>query len=573
MRSYIECLGAYCYHEMVPMQDGAEICCLIAKPEKEGKFPTVINQSGYHFPTEKYDSDYFSAALLFMSAENLTPYLQNGYAVVIIQSRGTGNSPWPEWMPYEYETRDKLEVNEWIRRQDFYNGELFFVGGSYMGFTSACGLAGDHHDVKAISMAVPVGRRYDCWYHKGFVNVGCMCNWQMVYERPMGQNREAHFMGITFGAAYEPTLNRFNKFPYTSWPLGLYYKPDKYWNDILTHPEDGVWWRKESYGHEIYHALENIDVPLLLGDDFYDIFFDNSYKLWTELPENIREKSAFIANQYGHGGYAGVWPWEGKNTLDQFSARTAEFFNCVRRGEVPTSFQLGAINFTPPADGHKVYVEKGILHNGSTEHTLILNNRTLDTVSHGCSPITYTYNPHDPAEFVGSNITGNSSYYNYGGLGLEKGPNWRQDVLSFVSEPFTESQYIKGAFDADIMVSSNCEDTCFIIRFNVVKNGLCYNMREDITSLSHEFGTYLPGEKVRVHFETSPIVLKLEAGDSLRVDISSSASRMYSVHTNVAGNQYEITEPKIAQNTVYGGESSIHFYTEKDLDKLYAHDL
>lgn len=98
-------------------------------------------------------------------------------------------------------------------------------------------------------------------------------------------------------------------------------------------------------------------------------------------------------------------------------------------------------------------------------------------------------------------------------------------------------------------------------------------MREDITSLSHEFGSYTPGEKVIVHFETSPMLMKLEPGDVLRVDISSSASRMYSLHTNVTGNQWEIAEPKIARNTVYCGESKVQFSTEKNLDNLFSHML
>ena len=37
---------------------------------------------------------------------------------------------------------------------------------------------------------------------------------------------------------------------------------------------------------------------------------------------------------------------------------------------------------------------------------------------------------------------------------------------------------------------------------------------------------------------------------------------MYSLHTNVKGNQWEIAEPKIANNTVYTGISSITRITE-----------
>ena len=111
-------------------------------------------------------------------------------------------------------------------------------------------------------------------------------------------------------------------------------------------------------------------------------------------------------------------------------------------------------------------------------------------------------------------------------------------------------------------VSSDCEDTSFIVRIDVVKNGVAYNLREDITSLSYQLGDYTPGEKVTLHFETGSVVCQLNPGDYIRVDISSSAEGMYSLHTNVKGNQWEIAEPKIANNTVYTGISSITYYTE-----------
>ena len=148
------------------------------------------------------------------------------------------------------------------------------------------------------------------------------------------------------------------------------------------------------------------------------------------------------------------------------------------------------------------------------------------------------------------------------GLGVDAEPNSRQDILRFVSAPVEEKTFIKGILTADVAVSSDCEDTSFIVRIDVVKNGVAYNLREDITSLSYQLGDYTPGEKVTLHFETGSVVCQLNPGDSIRVDISSSAEGMYSLHTNVKGNQWEIAEPKIANTTVYTGISPITYYTE-----------
>ena len=56
-REYIECSGGYAYTEFVPMDDGAEICLLIVKPEKEGQFPTVITQNCYQAATEEFNAE------------------------------------------------------------------------------------------------------------------------------------------------------------------------------------------------------------------------------------------------------------------------------------------------------------------------------------------------------------------------------------------------------------------------------------------------------------------------------------------------------------------------------------
>ncbi len=64
-----------------------------------------------------------------------------------------------------------------------------------------------------------------------------------------------------------------------------------------------------------------------------------------------------------------------------------------------------------------------------------------------------------------------------------------------VSEPAAtaeEKTFIKGILTADVAVSSDCEDTSFIVRIDVVKNGVAYNPREDITSLSYQLGDYTP---------------------------------------------------------------------------------
>lgn len=553
-REYIECSGGYAYTEFVPMDDGAEICLLIVKPEPEGEFPTVITQNCYQAATEEFSAEYIEKCVADSSA-----FVEAGYAFVMMQSRGTGNSEYESFLPYIHDTDDKLEVLDWIRAQDFYDGEIFCNGLSYMGFTSMASLYAPHDDILAVSMQCPVSTRYDAWYQNGFVKLGLMGYWQGRFHRPVGVNPSEAWANVG-------GMELYNTFPYINWPVELYGEQESYWTGILTHTEDDDWWHTEAAGSYIYDAIDAIDVPVLLFDNFYDIFYEDSMTFWNGFSDEQKAQSAFVVSQFGHT-YSGYEDWPlniGDSLTPTYNADyVVDFFDSVREGTEPTKVELGKVTYYP-VDGEQWYSEGATITNGTTENVLYLNSEsTLGINGEAEAALTYVYDPTDPALFTASDENGGNGSNGYLGLGADAEPNSRQDILSFVSAPVEEKTFIKGVLTADVAVSSDCEDTCFIVRIDVVKNGVAYNLREDITSLSYQIGDYTPGEKVTLHFETGSVVCQLNPGDYIRVDISSSAEGMYSLHTNVKGNQWEIAEPKIANNTVYTGISSITYYTDK----------
>lgn len=552
-REYVECSGGYASAEFVTMEDGVDICCLVVRPEKEGQFPTVVTQSCYQAPTEEFTAEYIDGCVGTSSE-----FVEAGYTFVNIQTRGTGNSPFESYLAYIHDTDDEIQVLDWVREQDFYNGEIFCDGMSYMGFMAMSHLSAPHDDVKAISMQCPVNARYDAWYQNGFMKIGLMGYWQAWMHRPAGHDSTA--LGNTMD------MSLFNTFPYIDWPLTMYGQEDDYWAGIITHPEDGEWWRTEAAGGYIYDVIASLDVPVLLYENFYDIFFEDNCAMWDGFSAEQKAQSAFLVDQFGHATpyrYSDSGPfYDAETLLTNYSTDyVVDFFESVRNGTAPKNVKLGSVTYHP-VDGDAWYVEEGSLTDGTEEHILYLNSGTLDKEAKAETAITYTYDPNDPAEFMASDENGGNGTNGYGGIGTEPEPGARQDVITFLGEAVEEETFIKGKLSADLTVSSDCEDTCFFVRIDMVKDGVAYNLREDITSLSHQLGSYTPGEKVTLHFETGPVVCRLNPGDSLRVDVTSSAKGMYSIHTNVAGNQWEIAEPVTAQNTVYTGSSSIRYFTE-----------
>jgi len=56
----------------------------------------------------------------------------NGYAYVIQDCRGRWDSD-GEYYPFHPEGRDGYDTQEWIGRQEWNNGKIGMVGGSYVG--------------------------------------------------------------------------------------------------------------------------------------------------------------------------------------------------------------------------------------------------------------------------------------------------------------------------------------------------------------------------------------------------------------------------------------------------------
>ena len=148
---------------------------------------------------------------------------------------------------------------------------------------------------------------------------------------------------------------------------------------------------------------------------------------------------------------------------------------------------------------------------------------------------------------------------------------YRDDVISFLSDPLTEDLTIAGKISADLYVSTDVDDTCFTYKVSeVAPDGTTYNIRSGITTLAYrndslgDRQSYTPNDLVEITIETLPITWNVKAGNSIRVDITSSNFPEYSIHSNYAGIWSEQTQTRVADQTIYIGPdhpSSISFPT------------
>lgn len=267
------------------------------------------------------------------------------------------------------------------------------------------------------------------------------------------------------------------------------------------------------------------------------------------------------------------WPFEMEGSCYwQFRPNPAlDWFNHIEYGKPLDFIQEGKIMYFPQRAQNTWYVEDEFT-DGEDEQTLYLNaDRTLAPDATDAQEVTYAYDPYNPAEFTGmhcmfhpwwsSQIEGAMNL----GVALkfhdQNSPDFRFDVKSFVSEPLAADTNLKGAISADLCVKSDCEDTCFYLRMYVIHDGVTYAVREDIDSICHQYPDYVPGEEVVLHYDIPRIAWNMDAGDQIRIDVSSSCYPMYAPHTNVKGLQCDVEKPVVARNTLVMGKSSITFHT------------
>ncbi len=129
-------------------------------------------------------------------------------------------------------------------------------------------------------------------------------------------------------------------------------------------------------------------------------------------------------------------------------------------------------------------------------------------------------------------------------------------ICSFVSEPFSADESFFGNIEWHMTVSSDCEESDFFIRIFLEENGEAYNLTETITSINHIKKDYKPFEKLTIDLKTPPIGFTIKKGNKIRVDISSDGG-IFVPNANVRGHFAEITETKVAHNTVFFDNSYI----------------
>jgi uncharacterized protein len=148
--------------QFITMPDGTKLAAYVYLPAGvdgkavSGSFPTVLIQTAYNGGLGGVVDDYI---------------VEHGYATVVVDVRGTGQSEgsWQAFGPVEQ--NDYGQVVDWVTQQSFCNGSVALYGASYLGITAILTAAQNHPAVKAAFPEIPIGDGYrDTVFTGGQVN-------------------------------------------------------------------------------------------------------------------------------------------------------------------------------------------------------------------------------------------------------------------------------------------------------------------------------------------------------------------------------------------------------------------
>ena len=512
------------YHWLKVSGD-AELFTMVFKPSATGKFPVVVTRTPY----DSFDENRDPKSLVSDFLEYFSEWLDRGYCLVYQHTRGKGGST-GEFIPYINEQSDGHELLNWIRKQDFYNGEIYFSGLSYLCsvFLSMTPYA---DDIKGAIFKVQDSERYRIFYRNGN-----LINKKWYFEHYKSKQ-------IT-NKNYE---NISETLPYCNAPLKAFGEHAEVYEEIIKNPDPNAeFWKTHEGGSDARGCTDNVQFPILFTTGFYDFYTGGIFDMWNSMSAESKKRSAFIVSPYDHNDRAreGL-EFPDAHIQEHFGKHfEIDWFDFIRNKKESFDAPLGKVTY------YRIFENKW-----HSEDFCDAENQIRIPLGNGEK--TYTYDPYDAPEFPGgvSGILENINYF-------QPAPNQRDDIITIYTDKFSQDTFVKGKMRAKLSVKSDCEDTCFYIRISITRPEGDYGLRADIQTLCHQLGDYTKNTEVELLFECDEHAFLISKGERLRIDIASADKAHYIRHTNQKGLFSEISEAKSAKNTVNLAKSYLVLPTE-----------
>lgn len=538
-------------HVEVPMRDGVKLYADIYLPEAPGKYPVLVVRTPYG--TQRSGVQ-----------EEMVPFAQNGYAVVMQDVRGRYESE-GKWEPFRNEGRDGYDTIEWAARQPWSNGKVGTQGGSYLGHVQWAAMSQNPPSLVTAIPRVASTSIYHNWaYFGGAYRLSFNYGWGIV-RMPFRimQPQYWHSSEITPDELlYENILW---SLPVKTGDLASSNTVVQHYRDWVDHASYDNYWKEISDEEH----FDKVRVPLYTQGGWYDIFLAGTIRGY----EGVRAKGSAEAKKnvkmwigpWGHGPSRKFGEVDFGETADlTHPPRELRWYNHYLKGE------QNGVDKEPPVEIFYMGANKWKGHEdwpipGTQYKPLYLSSKGNANSLRGDGSLewskptgnpsdTYQYDPKNPVMTLGGN--------NCCGTPTLAGPydqrpvERRDDVLVYTSPVLTESLAIAGPVKMKLWASTDGPDTDWMVKLvDVYPNGYSMNIAEGILRARYRKGLDKPellkaNEAYEFEVDLVGTANVFKPGHRIRVDITSSNFPQFDRNLNT-GENGSSAKIRVAKNTVF----------------------
>ncbi|MEV4898184.1 CocE/NonD family hydrolase [Nonomuraea sp. NPDC055795] len=521
----------------VPMRDGVELALDLVRPDLPGPLPVVLQRTPYDKVAGR-------------DGEIYRGLVERGYITAFNDCRGRFNSD-GVFEPHFHEADDGHDVIEWIAAQDWCDGNVGMLGGSYAGQTQWFAASRRPPSLKAI---VPYCSPPASPWRNEPIFGGCLMLGITEWMVDMGARSYQRLNPMSMLTEHQPY---FNALPLTS--LAEQAGARSRWlEEMLRHPTLDAYWKRRSYDHH-----PDADLAVLNITGWWDMNFPGAPLNFEAMRTGrAADKQKLIIGPWPH--MVNMWRELsgadfGEHAVVALNDYVIRFFDRWLKGiengieaEKPVHvFVTGANEWWaedewPLRDAEEVpfYFRSRGRANSSD------GDGALSTEPPGAEPAdAYRYDPLDQGTRVWNMHEGPVD---------ERPAQQRADLLCYTSEPLAEPLDVVGWVTCRLWASSSALDTDWHVRLSDVRPDgtarfLCRGaLRARFRESFEEPKLLEPGEPTLFAFTMDACGVRFLPGHRIRVEVSSSGFSRYDRNTNSgADNPFDDDKIVIADQRVF----------------------
>lgn len=477
-------------------------------------------------------------------------YADHGYAAVVVDVRGTGESEGDtHW--FAPDADDGFDVVEWVAAQPWCNGRIGTTGISYMGWTQWA-LASQHPPhLECMVTSAPAGR----WMEEIPYTWGILQNYFYPWLHEL-QRSEPPFPSLD---TFARLLRSGDSLAEIGERLGL---AGRSWNDLFEHDTLDEFWR--SLRLDEVHA--SITVPTLHVAGWYDLedligSFYHYEGMMAHSP--AASEQVLVAGPWSHAGVR--YPHDTHDGIDNGPTAAVDmdelhlrwFDRWLRDDEARWTAPEVALFDT----GRKEWFS-GVPWRQAGEHReLFLDSSTADAgglVAHApehTGEVSYRFDPADPTgpdmEFTDYPATDYPWH--------ENAVEQRDDVVVWTSAPLEAEFLLSGWSELLLHAATTGTDTDWHVKLtDVAPDGTSLRVASGCLRASLRDGLDTPqpvepGETLEYRVELTPAHHTFLPGHRLRVSVASADFPWFSYNRGRFGHPMTVGDPIPVRNTILTG--------------------